>query len=181
MHDPFKIPLEKLRITIERIKPQLVHALGVEALLFIDDNFAKQGFQGATFQKWPDRKKKEKGAQRAILVGKGSGVLRRSFIQTDHADHTIISTDVPYARIHNEGGDIVHKSHKGLLNNLVTGGKLNIVKQTSGTQKRRIRQVRRGYLGDVTHMPKRQFIGPSPVLTQRCQLSLVRIIKNNIK
>jgi phage gpG-like protein len=175
-NNPFQVPLQKLELAIQRVKPQLIDAMGVEALKFIDDNFAKQGFQGETFEPWPKLKKQPKGAKRKILVD--TATLRRSPKQTNSTDHTTISTDVPYAQVHNEGGDINHASRGAILNYTRKGGKLRLGKVQTESQQRKIKEIRRATIGaHITKMPKRQFMGPSPVLNRACERAIIDILK----
>ncbi len=153
MPNPFDIPLIQLARTIVALKPQLIDEMGVEALQFIDDNFAMQGYQGRTFIKWAPRKKEDKKRPgRAILVD--TATLRRSFIKTDHATGTTISTDVPYARYHNEG------DHS-------TG--YSTPRRTFGTSRPFSR-----------NLPQRQFLpitpDDSPVLNQKIETQLINTI-----
>jgi phage gpG-like protein len=101
MPNPFEIPLQRITTAIERIKPDLVDAIGVEALKFIDDNFRLQGYQGRTFIPWAIQQKPNKPRPHKVLIL--TATLRRSFIKTDGPDYTTISTDSVYARAHNEG------------------------------------------------------------------------------
>ena len=94
---PLHLPLFKLGRLIVSLKPELIDALGVEALKFIDDNFAAQAFRGATTEPWPQRKRQDKRRGRKILVD--TGALRRSFAKTDHSSHTEVHTDSPYAQV----------------------------------------------------------------------------------
>lgn len=182
MQDPFKIPFEKLIATIQRVQPRLVHALGAEALAFIDDNFSRQAFQGTVNITWAQRKKKEKGALRKILVK--TGTLRRSFRAEDGINYTTITTDVPWAKIHNEGGEIQHPGGQRILNfdRTPKNGRWRFGKVQTETQQRRIKQIRRATVAGYTiHMPERRFIGNSPVLTKRCRKALTTLIQEEIK
>lgn len=79
--------------------------VGNTARVFFIDNFRKQGFDDKTVQKWKPRKVQDKRAGRAILVKTGD--LRRSIIRNpaNRAALTVkISTDLAYAKIHNDGG-----------------------------------------------------------------------------
>lgn len=79
--------------------------IGNEAKNHFVGSFRLQGFQDKTVEKWKPRKKEDKRAGRAILVK--SGDLRRS-IRRENLNKmklsVTIATDLPYARIHNEGG-----------------------------------------------------------------------------
>jgi phage gpG-like protein len=87
--------------------------VGNTARVFFIDNFRKQGFDDKNVQKWKPRKrtsyttrsgKKVDDTTRATLVKTGD--LRRSIIRNpaNRAALTVkISTDLAYAKIHNEG------------------------------------------------------------------------------
>lgn len=175
--NPLQQPLMQIMRTIVTLKPVLIDAIGIEATGFIDDNFANQGFQGETFKPWKKRAKADKGKSRKILVE--TGALRRSFRQTNHADYTVISTDMPYAQIHNEGGEIRHKSRSVILSYATAeGGKLRLAKTQTQAQQRQISAIRRGTIGDhTTNMPQRQFLGDSPVLQKSCEKAVLKILK----
>jgi len=178
--DPFKIPLERLTATIEALKPQLIDGIGVIGLKFIDDNFRMQGFQSDSLQPWPKRKVKDKGAMRAILIQ--TGALRRSFRKEDSADHTTLSTDIPYAKIHNEGGDIRHPYREVTLSYRGKEGSLKLAKTNTQNQQRKVTQIRRSSIyNHTTHIPQRQFIGTSPVLTQKCEGFIITTLTNTLK
>jgi len=78
--------------------------IGNEAKNFFVASFRKQGFDDRNVQPWKPRKKEGKRKGRAILVD--SGDLRRSIVR-EPANKTQlsvkISTDLPYAKVHNEG------------------------------------------------------------------------------
>lgn len=181
MSNPLQLPLFKLGRLIVTLKPQLIDALGVEGVKFIDDNFKKQGFQGATFQPWVKRKS-TKNANRAILVK--SGVLRRSIQQTNNSDSVKLSTDIPYARIHNEGGEIRHPYRTVDLYYTKKGAKLKLAKLQTQSQQRKATEVRHSSISNhTTKMPKRQFMGDSPVLQKSAREALIKILTtalNNI-
>ena len=79
--------------------------IGNEAKNFFVNSFRLQGFEDRTVEKWKPRKKETKRSiGRAILVK--SGDLRRSIIRqpVNKANLSVkISTDLVYAKVHNEG------------------------------------------------------------------------------
>jgi phage gpG-like protein len=79
--------------------------IGNEAKNFFVNSWRLQGFEDRTVQKWVPRKKQDKKrAGRAILVD--SGDLRRSVIREPVNKSQLsvkISTDLHYAKVHNEG------------------------------------------------------------------------------
>lgn len=174
------VSLYQLARIVVALKPQLIHAVGVEGLKFIDDNFTAQAFRGATTDRWPKRKKEPKGARRALLVK--TGKLRRSFRAEESGAQVSLSTDVEYAQVHNEGGQIVHKPRTTILNyTKKKTGKLRLSSVRTESQQRKITDIRRGTIGmHITNMPKRQFIGNSPVLNNEVETAIANIILSNI-
>lgn len=78
--------------------------IGNEAKNFFVASFRKQGFDDRNVQPWKPRKKEGKRKGRAILVD--SGDLRRSIVREPVNKTQLsvkISTDLPYAKVHNEG------------------------------------------------------------------------------
>ena len=96
----------------------MVNTMGVMAKNHFTANFRKQGFDDENIVKWKKRKKKESrrgkvGESGVASVGMGrnilvkSGRLRRSInFRKKGKWAVVIGTDVPYAKIHNEGGMI---------------------------------------------------------------------------
>jgi phage gpG-like protein len=154
MQNPLQVPLQKLEATIQAIRPQLVHALGAEGLKFVDDNFRLQGYQGRTFIPWRIQKRPDKPRPHKVLIL--TATLRRSFIQTDSADSSRISTDIPYARVHNEGSSGTAAYSRSRLGTFGPSRPYN------------------------QNIPQRQFLPitatDSPILTQRCEAVIIKKI-----
>jgi phage gpG-like protein len=145
---------------------------GNEVVNFALDNFKQQGFLGNSFQRWPQRKvvgKKNKG--KAILIQ--TGRLKRSIriIRMD-ANTVVIGSDVPYAKVHNDGfrGTVNVKSYsrnqyknsKVATDSFTKTGKLRMktVQSISGTVTVREHTMK-------MNIPKRTFLADSPYLQQR--------------
>lgn len=143
--------------------------IGNEAKNHFVGSFRLQGFQDKTVEKWKPRKKEDKRAGRAILVK--SGDLRRS-IRRENLNKmklsVTIATDLPYARIHNEGG-VINKSERAAT--------INFKIKKDGTS-RFTKQKKANFQQDVTigahsiNIPKRQFIGGSFVLNQKVKKTI---------
>lgn len=165
-------PLKQLAENFKAAMPGALDAMGNEAINFILDNFKKQGFQGTTFSAWPKRKinKYSKGA---ILIK--SGRLRRSWraVKNVPALNTTVTTDVPYAKIHNEGGTINHAARQQVLH--FNKNRFSKVRSAKYAQK-----VNVG--AHVTRMPQRRMIGNSPVLSRKVfgavQNKFVSVVRN---
>lgn len=127
------------------------HALpklaGNTALNFFKDSWNREAFIDTRPQKWAARSNDE-GSRRRLLVA--SGRLRRSLRMQYTQTRITISTDVPYAQIHNEGGPV-----KATV-------KVRAHKRRGHAVKAHTRQV------DFT-MPKRQFMGASQLLNRRIE------------
>lgn len=165
-----------------QLMPQILDVAGIEALQFIDDNFQSQGFHGTVFEPWEKRKKTDKRRPgRNVLID--SGHLRRSF-RTQHAHHAVnILTDSPYAQVHNEGGTIQMPARNTILNfKKKKNGKLQLGKVRTENQQRTIRTIRRASVGayNIT-MPKRQFIGYSPVLSNKVEVAVLKLFISHLK
>lgn len=116
---PNKFNFGRIIKDFEALKQTLPKEIGNESVNFFRDSFRKQGFQnGMGLQKWKEvqrridgtkaykyPKKKDLGRRtRAILVGKGSGRLKRSIRMAGSSfNRTKIISDLPYSRVHNEG------------------------------------------------------------------------------
>ncbi len=82
--------------------------IGNEAKEFFVNSWKHQGFEDKSVEPWKPRKNqdKEKGARRAILVGKSGGDLRKSIHvgkQNKSSLSIKIVTDLKYAAVHNFG------------------------------------------------------------------------------
>jgi phage gpG-like protein len=98
---------KKILKDIQAFKPQLekvVDAMGVLAANHFTTSFRNQGFTDESLQRWQPRKRTERSrmGNRAILVK--SGRLRRSIRSKRFGFLAVkIYTDVPYAKVHNDG------------------------------------------------------------------------------
>lgn len=114
---------------------------------FIQDNFEAESFEDVRVKKWPKRKGKERG-RRKLLVK--SGALRRSLnsrmYKRPKRIEIIFSSNLPYAKIHNEGGSFQ---------------KSTTVRGHRRRTKRGVVSVRRHKRQQRVQIPERQFMGPS--------------------
>lgn len=154
----------RLQAKFTRSLGTLPTVLGNEAVNWTKDNFRRQGYPGNGFQVWRARSAKAKrNSGRAILID--SGRLSRSprIINTGPL-RVEFGTDVPYAKAHNQGVNTVvtvksYQRNKFGTVRLATGKtgvfrtKKDIVGR--GTVKSHQRRM---------NLPRRQFIGASPVL-----------------
>lgn len=151
----------KAAVNLARLSARIPTLVGNEIVSFALDNWDKQGFQGSGFEPWEDRK--DQSSTRAILVGKQSGRLRRSIRVTRKTNRSVeAGSDLDYADIHNTGGVInvkVTKRSKKFFWAMYSATGDDRWKFMALSKKSQFR----------IRMPRRQFIGNSPVLDQRIQ------------
>jgi phage gpG-like protein len=134
-----------------------------KTLRFIDGNFRAQGWQGASFQPW----QKQKIPRGQILIK--TGRLRRGTNYTSSPGQVRFYNDVPYAKIHNEGGTINAVVNVRAFTRMRLGkkGKTSEVKAHTRMMK--------------TLMPQRQFMPyeghESPVLNDSIKTELEKEFK----
>ena len=149
MPNPFEVPLMQLARTIIALKPVIIDKIGVEALAFVADNFRLQGYQGRTFIPWAIQKRPDYPRPHKILVLDKH--LIGSFTKTDNSEGTTISTDSPYARVHNEGYQGYQRSRMGTFGKPI-----------------------------FQNIPQRQFLpitpDDHPLLLEKCQAVIIRKI-----
>lgn len=164
--------IQKVTDTIRRDIPRVI---GNEAVNFVLDNFQRQGFQGESFVPWKKRKK-ETAKTRGKPVLTGSSALKRSiFVKKADEQEVIVGPDgnLPYARIHNEGGTITQAARsETFTRNRKKSGRFK-----KGTKPGRGFTFRQ----HTITIPQRQYIGDSPVLRERIKNACINTLKNVLK
>jgi phage gpG-like protein len=172
MQREFDIVLQDIRTKLHQRLAALPHKVGAVVIAHTNDAFRDGGFTDEAFEPWEPRKaNKKKNEGRAILVQ--SGRLRRSIrIISATADSVIVGTDVPYAQVHNEGGNISHLASNAILNYTKDKkGKLHLARVRTITQQRKIDTIRRASIASHTSkMPQRKFLGNSHTQTKEIEL-----------
>ena len=96
--DEMSDSLRQFQVLIDKRLPEKVE---VELEKVIIQSFDGEKYRDKNSSKWAERKEQDPG--RKILIGKGSGKLRRSIEVSHTKDEVKASTDVVYAPVHNEG------------------------------------------------------------------------------
>ena len=121
-----KFNFDRMSALLTREKTALAVAVGNFAQNEFRENFKRQSFNGA---KWQEVKRRipgtpayrsagKSGHTRAILVGKGSGTLRRAVnvsLKKATFGEILFVVPLPYAEIHNTGGVINNKRAKIIM------------------------------------------------------------------
>lgn len=153
--------------------------VGNEAINFYKSNFDKEGWQGESFEKWPARERETRlSTGKPILVS--TGTLKRSIqIKSTTKDEVVVGTagQVPYARIHNEGGQITQAARSE------TFVRNRYKKKPMKAKFRKGTSPGKGFtFGERTiNIPKRQFMGDSPVLREQLKKVAIAEIKKALQ
>lgn len=101
--------IRKMQAQMQKAAENAVSEMANIAQRHFMENFRKQGFDDKVVEKWQPRKRTERSraGQRGILIGKGTGVLRRSIAKRKLSKYTaliyIIGNANEYAKVHNDG------------------------------------------------------------------------------
>lgn len=149
------------RTAIDDIFKNLPVWAGNAALNFYRDSWRRQGYIDRSFVRWPQRSNTQSG--KAVLVQ--SGRLRRSLRLSTGATWFEVSTDVPYAKAHNEGETITQTVTAKQRGYFWARHKAAKDAGRSGEADRWKRMALSKTL--TITMPKRQFMGESDLLRRR--------------
>jgi phage gpG-like protein len=186
-----KFDLKQVEKKARKAMEAAIVDVGNTAKVFFVDSFRKQGWDDQSVQKWKARKRKSYNTKsgkkvddttRAILVKTGD--LRRS-IKRNPANRAAlsikISTDLPYAKIHNDGGTINRAGFKGLMyyrevaTNLATRKTQKRFARTKGMKSRKATHAMEiDVKAFAINMPKRQFMGDSYNLNEKVKAVIVK-------
>lgn len=169
---------------VARIIKQILKDIRVEMEDEFKTNFERQAFFS---EAWERRKSPIRNEGRAILID--TGQLRRSISSRVTENSVIFYTDLPYAEIHNEGGEIkVTKRMKGYFWHKYYEATGSFGRKKDGTLRRTKKNARLTTEADfykwmalkkegsTIKIPRRQFIGTSPEVEQAVR----KIIEENI-
>lgn len=167
---------------ISKAIDRLPNRLAAEAVNFSKQRFRDQAWRDESPEPWKKRKSEAGWGKRArpgrkILVDKGR--LMRSIRKISATpNYIIIGTDVPYARIHNEGGTMDATQHVRAFTRRRPSK--TIVTRSGNTKRRRSTGPDVSVKPFTRHikytMPKRQFLGPSGYLNRKLEALIINDI-----
>lgn len=155
---------------VQKIIKNILRDIQVELTDEFDQNFERQAFFS---QAWQRRKSPVRNEGRAILVD--TGQLRRSIKSRINGDTIAFYTDLPYAAIHNDGGEIVvtqkmkrffwHKYYQatGAFGRKKDGSQRNdkrTIQLSDEAQFWKFLALKK--VGTTIRIPRRRFLGASP-------------------
>lgn len=152
------------------LQRELINEAGYRAVRFSKQRFIQKNWVNTTPQPWKPRKRKAPGS---LMVGPGSGRLKKSIrVISKTATSVKIGTDVPYARIHNEGGIVketvqvkAHSRKRSARQNRSTGE----IKVKAHSRQMNVR------------IPQRQFIGESQALLNKIEKKMDKLAEKALK
>lgn len=158
---------------------KLVSEFGTIAVNFSKERFVKKDWKNQVSEKWTPRKRHDRGS---LLVK--SGRLKHSIRKMSSGlNYVIIGSDVPYAKVHNEGG----RTTKTIYVSSHTRKKTTPKSVNIRTRKPSRQRVSVGEIKVKSHtrkmrlnLPKRQFMGKSRALELRLQLHLKKSLTEQI-
>ncbi|AQY22988.1 phage virion morphogenesis protein [Riemerella anatipestifer] len=159
---------------------KMTSEFGAVAVNFSKERFVKKNWKNQVLEPWKPRKRPDRGS---LMVR--TGRLKRSVRKMGSGvDYVIIGSDVPYARVHNEGG----KSNKSVYVRAHTRKKTVPKSVNLRTRKPSRKRVDIGQNIKVKshtrkmnlNLPRRQFLGPSRALEIRLQRHLKLTIERTI-
>lgn len=158
----FKAKISRMKVYARNL-PRIA---GNEAINFFKESFRRQGWLDERLERWKPRSSKTvRNKGRAILIN--TGRLRRSIrIVSIVPGRVRIGTDVPYAEIHNKGGNINRR--------------VNIRAHTRRSR-RGVQQVRSHARQMNLNIPQRQFMGESNALKKQLEKMIERDITRIFK
>jgi phage gpG-like protein len=163
------------------VKRKLIDEAGIRALRFSKERFRQKNWVDKNMPTaWDKRKKKARGS---ILVQ--SGRLKRSIRITAKGRYFVeIGTDVPYAKIHNEGGKITQtvtvKAHKR-TKSIAKSSNIRSRKASRQRVKAGTTTVREHSRKMNLSIPQRQFLGESSALARKIEKQMKKIVDNHLK
>jgi phage gpG-like protein len=155
---------------------ELTDRAGVVAVNFSKERFRKKNWIDNAPIPWKQRKRSGRGS---LMVN--SGRLKRSIRKLSQGNYYVfIGTDVPYAKIHNEGGVINQTVQVRAHSRRVSSrGR----KSTRGNSKKKtvsIAKVKAHSRRMNLRIVKRQFMGESKFLTHKIQRMMYKEVNNKL-
>lgn len=159
---------------LTKLYPRLPKMAGVVAVNFSKERFRAQNWLNHSTEPWQARKRKTKGKRGTLIK---SGRLKRSIrLVRVTPNSATIGTDVPYAKIHNEGGRVnvtqsVSAHSRKAHSRRRKGRKETVKEHTVKAHSRKVNFM----------MPRRQFMGASAVLDKKIERTLTAELMRALK
>lgn len=167
------------KIVSSGYKLKLMSEFGTIAVNFSKERFVKKDWKNQVSEPWKPRKRPDSGS----LMIKSVRLKRSIRKMSVTSEYVVIGSDVPYAKIHNEGG----RSTKTIYVSSHTRKKTTPKSVNLRTRKPSRQRVSVGEIKVKSHtrkmnlnLPKRQFMGKSRALELRLQHHLKKSLTEQI-
>lgn len=155
------------------------------------DNFRKGGYVDHGLHTWPvTRRQQQPTMAAAAQYGPLLSARKNLFSSIRYVPgdaQVIVGTSVPYAHVHNQGADITThprvtpKMRKYAWAMYFAAGGKNAPQTSKAQLWKALALTRKQQLNVTSHIPRRQFLGPSYELNQKIQQTIEKEISNIIK
>ncbi len=160
---------------------KMTNEAGVIAVNFSKERFIYKNWLDKRRQPWKTNKKRKRKGRELVKTGR----LKRSIKKLAEGNYYVyIGTDVPYAKIHNEGGTITEtvsvKSHtrKRSIKSRQRNPKTNRMRNVTTKTEQKVRAHKRKM---NTKIPARQFLGSSVFLARKIERHMAKQINEELK
>jgi phage gpG-like protein len=171
-------PFKRSSAELKRFMSILPNVAATEAVRMFQENFNLEGFSDDKLVKWKPRKRasrsdKRNKKKRNILMQTGN--LRRSIRKINVTSTTFtVGTDIKYARVHNEGGEIQHPGGTAYIVIKRNGVNTSVFIRNDHVHKHK--NVKRTKAHKIT-IPQRKYIGPSKRLDRWMVFHISKTLK----
>ena len=149
-----------IRQQVEKVFARILKDIQVELADEFDKNFEREAFFS---EKWARRKSPVHGGRSGHLLV-DTGALRGSIRSQIKGNSLFFSSDLPYAGIHNDGGEIIvtarMKRFFWAKYREANGGKWS--RDTGGAEAEFWKLMALKKVGSAVKIPRRRFLGVSP-------------------
>ena len=152
---------------LENIIKKIIKDINVELLEEFKENFIRKGF----FQQG-EWKHSQRGKQGRTMLNTGN--LRDSFTGTIKGTSIHFSSSLPYANIHNEGGEIIVTQR---MKNFFWAKHIE-TKNVNAVEAEFFKAMALKKVGSKIIIPQRQFIGDHPKVHQICEQIAIANLKS---
>ncbi|MDR1737987.1 MAG: phage virion morphogenesis protein [Candidatus Symbiothrix sp.] len=142
----------------EAVDSRIPHEMGVKAIELYRENFDRQGYFG---ERWDPRKVAKNAPHATKILQQSKALVNSMRVVSEGGGEVVIESDLPYSRIHNEGGvirqTVTDKQRRWM------GANLKASKKT-------------GSVLEIT-IPKRQFMGDHPTLREELAKEVKEVLE----
>jgi phage gpG-like protein len=145
----------------QAIDRRIPHECGMRAIELFRENFNSESFFG---KKWQRRRQDKNAPQQTKLLQRTGALADSMSITQEGGGKVTVTSDLPYSRIHNEGGTI---------------------RQTVTARQQRWmganwKRSKKAGSEMAIKIPKRQFMGDSPKLREELKKTVTECVNNEV-